>query len=331
MQLYLDEWGASLHVREGMFVVRCKEQEDRSFAIERVRHIVLMPGTRITTDAIMRAVQRQIEVHIVQRNGEPVGMFWSHRYGSISTIRINQAHFVKSQAGREWIKSQIIDRIKGQQGHLAGLRRRRRALEPVIDQTIELLSKAINRIQALDSETAGGFRDSLRGLEGTASRQYFQTISQIIPEEYAFERRQRPNARDPFNVALNYQLGMLYNRVEGALIKAGVDPYMGVYHRNMWGKPVLTYDFIEPFRVWAEAMTVHLCFARALPPEMFTPTENGALLLNKGGKKIVVPAFNEYLEQVVDWRGRRRSRGAHIILAAQDLAQRLLKWEENDK
>ncbi len=328
MQLYLDEWGASLHVKDAMFVVRRKDAEDRAFAIARVRRIVLMPGTRITTDAILRAIKRQIEIHIMQRNGEPVGMFWSHRYGSISTIRIQQARFVDSAAGRAWVREQIIDRLKGQQGHLASLRRRRRAMEGLLTETIELLHRTIGRIGQIELSPAATFRNSLRGMEGTASRQYFRALAAVIPEAYAFERRHRPNAQDPFNATLNYLLGILYGKVEGALIKAGVDPYMGIYHRNMWGKPVLTYDFIEPFRVWAEAMVVHLCFARALEENMFTSSEDGkALLLNRAGKRLVIPAFQEYLEQVVDWRGRRRSRGVHITLAAQDFAQYLLKWD----
>src|SRR5690606_13178328 len=69
---------------------------------------------------------------------------------------------------------------------------------------------------------------TFRGWEGTASRGYFYCISLILPEEYEFKKRMQHPAYDRFNACINYMYGILYGMIEVALIKAGIDPYMGV-------------------------------------------------------------------------------------------------------
>lgn len=55
-------------------------------------------------------------------------------------------------------------------------------------------------------------------------------------------------AFDAFNSLLNYLYGMLYVMVEMALVKAGIDPYMGILHADEYQKITMVYDCIEPYR-----------------------------------------------------------------------------------
>ena len=50
---------------------------------------------------------------------------------------------------------------------------------------------------------------------------------------------------DVANALLNYGYGLLYGKVESGLIKAGIDPYICVLHRDEYNRPVLVYNIIE--------------------------------------------------------------------------------------
>ena len=77
-------------------------------------------------------------------------------------------------------------------------------------------------------------------------------LNYYIPAEMRFEARSQHPAKDIVNAMLNYGYGLLYNKIEGSLIKVGIDPYVGILHRDDYNRPVLAYDVIELYRVWVD-------------------------------------------------------------------------------
>lgn len=102
-----------------------------------------------------------------------------------------------------------------------------------------------------------------------------------------------------------------------------MDPFIGILHRDEYNRPVLSYDLIEPFRVWAEYVVIHLCMQQVIFPEHFRTESDGGVLLDEGGKRILITAMNEYLDDLIELRGVVRSRRNHIQLAATELAGRI--------
>jgi CRISPR-associated protein Cas1 len=171
---------------------------------------------------------------------------------------------------------------------------------------------------------------SLRGWEGAASKRYFSCIAELVPPFYQFEQRDRLPARDPFNATLNYAYGILYGKVEGALIKAGIDPYAGVFHRDDFNRPALVYDMIERYRTWMDFVVVSLCRALAFPEESFDRhPETGAVLLGPLAKRILIQSVDDYLHEVIQWQGKTLSRLSHMDQDAYKLAKEFLK-SDND-
>ncbi len=78
------------------------------------------------------------------------------------------------------------------------------------------------KIDEIDSTLRGG-------LEGTAGRVYFNTLSSLLVERYRFHGRSFRPAGDPFNAFLNYAYGVLYSRVEKVLIIAGLRSICGFH------------------------------------------------------------------------------------------------------
>jgi CRISPR-associated protein Cas1 len=204
-------------------------------------------------------------------------------------------------------------------------------LTNAIDIAINIIHNTANKIRTIEDTNLNAIAPTLRGWEGTASKAYFGVLGKMLPEPYSFTKRSKHPAKDPFNAMINYLYGMLYSRVEGDLILAGIDPYLGIFHSDMHKRPVLAYDFIELWRTWADNVALKIFFADLIDDACFeTDNTTGAVWLLGPGKQIAATAFNEYLSQVIDLNGNRRSRREHIRLYTQHFATKLKELPDED-
>ncbi len=176
----------------------------------------------------MLAIESQIPVVLIDNIGHPVGQVWGVEFGSIATIRKNQALFSGDLCGMDWIRSVLLQKIANQRALLLRLMEGDIPVEAL--PKLERAAKAIGVValnfenwspddpQLLDATAA-----TFRGWEGTATRFYFRGIATVLPEKYEFAGRSKRPAYDPFN-ALLYCYGFLYALSELALMKAGLAP-----------------------------------------------------------------------------------------------------------
>lgn len=318
MQLVIEKYGTKLRASMGKFEVVGKDIK-KHFSAELLSHIYLHKQTSITTDAMALAVKHQIPIVVIDNNGHPVCRVWSNSYGSISTIRKNQAYFSDSEEAMFKIKEITLDKVKSQHSLLEKIKNERASQLEQLSSVLNFMARQISSIE--DLNTLGpNFKNQIRGYEGGISRAYFSTLGALVPKRYAFKNRSRQPALDMLNAVLNYMYGILYTHVEGAIIKAGLDPYMGIMHRDTHNKPVLTYDLIEPYRVWADTVALRLCTKSLLHEQMFS-VHQGGYWLERSGKKIVIETFNDFMDVVIQRRHLRRNRLHHIEHDIIELAQ----------
>ena len=324
-QLILNKRGASLSVRNGSFLVRSEEQE-QSIAVHHISSICLHPSTKLTQDAVLLSIKHNIDLLFIDAKGFPVGRVWSNRFGSISTIRKNQIAFAQSKDAIEWVKDTLLRKADNQLTLIHVLVKDRTDFHVLANLAMERIEKYKQKIVEMPiTKEKGEIFASFRGFEGAMSRTYFDFITQILPEAYQFEKRTQRPAKDMFNALLNYSYGMLYGYVESALIKAGIDPFLGIMHRDEYNRPVLTYDVIEKYRTWADYVVCFLCNDELVLPSFFDVKE-GVYWLNPAGKRLLITAMNDYLHEVVVLNKLSRSRQVHIELEAQQFAQELKRF-----
>lgn len=327
MQLVVNKRGSKLTINSGIMEIRVKDQL-KKVPGKKVRSILLNNSVIVSTDLLLFAIQEEIDVILMQRSGTPAGRIWSHKFGSISTIRKNQVLFSQSKVGAEWIVGIIKEKINNQSALLLTLSKPDRSTDREIDLAIEKMTKLSAKIDKLEFGIILDIASKLRAHEGNSSRIYFETISKHLPEQYTFERRSQHPAFDMFNSALNYAYGILYNKVESSLVQAGIDPYLGIMHRDEYNRPVFVFDLIEKYRVWADYVIINLCMQQVLFSDFFD-TENGVFYLNDHGKRIVVQTFNDYMEEIIRIKGVDRSRNQQILLYAHRIAGILKELKTN--
>ena len=326
MELVLNTFGTSLNRDNEGFVVTHKDGRQR-IPVAGIKSIQISRGAQITSDAVMLAIEHEIEVLFMDKSGMPIGRIWSPRYGSVSTIRKGQLNFTFSNDALQWIKEIIRRKIENQQALLLMMRTDNVAICRRREKNIARLEDYRTKIASLNGEIVSDVAAQLRGWEGVASKIYFETLNDLIPEEYRFEMRTQHPAMDVVNAFLNYGYGVLYGKIEGALIKAGIDPYIGILHRDDYNRPVLVYDVIELYRIWVDYVVYSLVVQQVVTDEYYSVREDGSYWLESLGRRVLIQSLNDYLDEIITVKGVNRSRLTQIQLYAQDLAQLFKKYE----
>lgn len=323
MELILNTYGVSLNRDNEGFVITTTEGKQRIPAVG-IDCIQISRGAQITSDAVMLAVEREIEVIFMDRSGKPIGRIWSPKYGSISTIRKGQLNFVYSHDAVDWIKEVLLRKIENQQALMLLFNTEEHPEIPT-EKNIARLEDYRNKIRALEGDIVNDIAPMLRGWEGQASRIYFSTINGFLPKQFRFNVRTQHPALDVANAFLNYGYGILYGRIEGALIKAGVDPYIGVLHRDDYNRPVLVYDVIELYRIWVDYVVYTLLAQNIITDEFYSVREDGSYWLEALGRRVLIQSLNDYMDEVITLKGVTRSRLTQLSLYVQSLAQKFKK------
>ena len=325
MELILNTYGVSLNRDNQGFVITTADGRQRIPAAG-IKSIQISKGAQITSDAVMLAVEQEIEVLFMDKAGNPIGRIWSPRYGSISTIRKGQLNFTFSSEAVEWIKGVIAQKIENQQA-LMLLFNTADKPQANVDKSIRRLEDYRNKVSAEQGDIVNDIAPTLRGWEGLASKIYFATINAFIPPQYRFENRSQHPATDVANALLNYGYGLLYGKIEGEMIKAGIDPYVGIMHRDDYNRPVLVYDVIELYRIWVDYVVYSLLAQNVVTDEYYSVRPDGSYWLEPLGRRVLIQSLNDYMDETVTIKGVTRSRHTSMKLYVQSLAQKFKTFD----
>lgn len=319
MELVLNTFGTQLVKENGQLLVIHPDGK-QIIPVDKIKSILISKGATISSDAALLAIENEIEIMFVDGMGKPQGRVWSIKYGSISSIRRKQLDFTFSKEAILWIKEILQHKLDNQIALLFSIAPMGWEHQNQLDKAISKINDYKTKIKAAQGETISEIAPSLRGWEGAASRNYFEIINLLLPNEFKFEGRSQHPANDMFNCLMNYGYGILYGKTEGELIKAGLDPYVGVMHREDYNRPVLVFDVIERYRVWIDFVVVKLLMQKVFNNDCFSIKEDGSYWLEGLGKRILIQSVNDYFDEVITLQGVNRSRQNHISLFAQKLA-----------
>lgn len=330
MHLYISTFGAYLHVHEAMFEVRIRTDDGvkkQQFSPKKIRTIVLERGTSLSSEAILLAVTHNIDIVLVQSDGQPAGRFWHSKLGSTTRIRKRQLEASIGSEAVGFVKEWIALKLERQAEMLHDLKKHRETKREYIDEQRLAIERHRSSVLALEGATVSAIADSLRGYEGNAGRVFFATLSELLATQntqYTFSGRSSRPAKDQFNAFLNYAYGMLYRIVEKSVMIAGLDPYVGFMHRDDYNHISFVFDFIEPYRPYADEVVFRLFSAKKVN-QSHTEAVMQGVAMSKDGKKLLVEHFQAFFEvETIRYRGKNHTRSNAILYDAHAFANALL-------
>ncbi len=333
MQLFIDTYGTYVHVKDEMFEIRIPEEANRKeyrkhhFAAKKVTSILMPKSAALSTDAVILALKYNVDIVFVDFDGHPIGRVWHSKLGSTTRIRKAQLQASMRPEGVKWIKEWIGEKMINQAEFIKDLKKHRAAISGFLEEKIEKIENLHISLSLLEAQNPAQIAETIRGLEGTAGRLYFETVSYVLPKDYQFTGRSSRPAKDSFNAFLNYAYGMLYGKIEKSLIIAGIDPYLGFLHRDDYNQLSMVYDFIEPYRIFADKVVFRLFTGKKVNKSHTDPITNG-YTLNKSGKELLVQAYNQFFDvDTIRYRGRNQTRSNAIQMDAHAFANKLIEKE----
>ncbi|HFC09917.1 MAG TPA: type I-C CRISPR-associated endonuclease Cas1 [Chloroflexi bacterium] len=139
--------------------------------------------------------------------------------------------------------------------------------------------------------------ETLRGLEGSAAKQYFRVFGKLVlkqKEDFPFKERNRRPPRDNLNALLSFLYSLLTYEVASALEGVGLDPQVGFLHADRPGRPSLALDLMEELRpMLADRLALTLINRRQIKGSGFTRKESGGVLMDDDTRKKVITAWQE--------------------------------------
>jgi len=327
-ELILDSYGAGLSVKDGQFVIRNKDSK-QSLPVNKVRSICLSKSSSITGMAIQLAINHDVDISFIERDNMPYARIWNSKFGSISTIRRNQLLFASSADGNAWIKEVIKQKIKNQMALIGQLAKNNSNSGPFISEIQTKFTSYLLKIHESNTDDALVLANQLRGWEANASKLLFKCINSFLPREFTFKKRSKRPALDPFNAVLNYCYGILYNKIESMLIRAGLDPHIGIFHKDQYNRPVFVFDIIELYRHWAEYPVIELFQKNILHLSNFSSFD-GKVAILPPTKKVIIEVFFSYMNEKIKINNSRAKRIHHMNLYIQEFAQKMKNYKHNE-
>ena len=315
-----------------MFEIRIPEKDaeprKQHIAAHKISTIIMSTSAALSTDAVRLALMNNIDIIFTQSDGHPLGRIWHSKLGSTTKIRKRQLEASLGKEAVTFTKAWISEKMNNQLEFIKDLKKHRSQMSEFLDDKISRMQNLLVSLKSLEANKIEEIADSVRGLEGTCGRLYFETINYVLPGQYQFNGRSMRPAKDQFNAFINYGFGILYTRVEKSLMIAGLDPYVGFMHRDDYNQKSMVFDFIEPYRIFVETSVFRLFAAKKVNKAHTDDITNG-VTLNKEGKELLVTALNTYMESdTIRYKGRNQTRANAMQQDAHRFANGLIGEKE---
>jgi CRISPR-associated protein Cas1 len=322
--LYLLEPNTRLEKEYGRLLVTQDDEVLLRVPIKNVSGVVLVGYAGATTQALHALLKQGAPLFIVARSGELLGRLAPP---TAFNLPLRQAQYRRDDEAEFILKLalQIVTaKIHNQMILVQRIARRKKCA----------FGDVIERLK--DSEKAASIctqMDSLLGIEGSAAKFYFEVFQKAFDPAWEFTRRTRRPPKDAINALLSLGYTILGYAAQSALEIVGLDPYLGYFHQEAYGRPALALDLVEEFRApLVDSLVMGLINRRLLKMDDFEklPQENSkGVYLTRGGMRIFVREFEDRLESTVTPRsiGRPLSYRKLLEVQARRLANVILGKE----
>jgi CRISPR-associated protein Cas1 len=239
------------------------------------------PKCKITTRIITECVAKNVSIVLCNQNYLPSAII-TRLYGSRNQVKFlyNQIEQLQSKKDKLWesiLKQKIFNHISVVKNVM-----------PDDNEFLSLLKNDYNLVK-------GGDKNYVEGVE---ARSYFRKI---------FGDNFLRSSEDGINVALNYGYSIINSEIIRTLVKCGLNPMIGIHHKNMENYYNLASDFIEPYRsfvdlfVYKNQSQIYLPLSIEIRSEMIkllnsTVLINGSKYSLANSISIMIYSYIEYLD-----------------------------------
>ncbi|MEE9374636.1 MAG: CRISPR-associated endonuclease Cas1 [Saprospiraceae bacterium] len=322
--IILDTNGMTLKKKSGSFHLISKK-EQKYISPKKVATITISADCMLSSAAVSLAVEHAIPIYYINRSGKVYAKLYSKKYSSHERLRIKQTLFQWTKPALVWIIKSLILKSECQVNY-------------IVDHNDTTYKSPLIKAQTKYAESLhvllhnyDGYLDiqKIINLESGFGLKYWKEYRNNLSYGWIMKARNIRPAQDAINCCINYFYGFYYSLVEHAVYLAGLNPYQGLLHQNQYNNPVLTFDLIEPFRPYVDDFVLNL-FNSKIIDLIFFDEKNTVMYLNRKGKKVLLPMFFDYLENVVEFNNHSTTRKNQVYRYVDQLKKEINKLNLDD-
>lgn len=290
--LYVDTCGAIVRKRGGRIVVEKPDGEDReevlSLPAVDIERVVLVGRANCTSAAQRFFLKRGIDTTFLSWNGRLQGHL---RAGGSPRPALRRAQYraaedaeVQLRLARSFVRAKLTN----QRTLLRRYARRRSA--PTIGEGADDVDALLGRVSRC------GDLQALRGVEGQATRRYYETWPALLQRgdpAFDFPKRTRRPPEDAVNALISFTGTLALSDVRAACVAAGLDPGLGFLHEPRRGCPGCALDLLEAFRPSVVHSVVLSMVNRGAIDASDVEARDGGVYLTEPGRKAVYDAYED--------------------------------------
>ncbi len=307
--LYLVEQGSRLTKKGRRLSVVKDDAVITQVALVQVSQAIVFGNVSITTPALQLLLREGIEVVLLSRTGRFYGRLIGEQNGNgalrVAQLQRSQEPDFALRTARQFVTGKLHNlRVILQ-------RYARRAASASNHREATTLTHAVDGVGAmLRRVDACQTINSLSGVEGRGTAAYFRVWKELLKPPWRFERRIRRPPPDPVNILLSFGYTLLTQNIWGAVLTAGLDPYVGFLHQLNYNRPSLPLDLMEEFRpVIVDSVVLRCLNNEILTPDHFVPgdqEERPLVLTDEGMRRFIREMETRFDQDFKDVRTGQR-------------------------
>lgn len=255
--LYVISSQAQLFLRDTVLTVQWPDKPIARHPIRALSHVVICGRSRVTMPLVLRLNRLGVPVYFCSATGALVTAITPHEPNW--PLWLSQARALSDPQAALAFSKEVV----GAKLHNAA------ALAVRLRFSDTQRAAADIRAIARSAANAEGVA-SLLGFEGSGAARYFEALGASLDPVWQFTGRRKRPPTDPINSLLSFGYHILYNHVSTAIVAAGLNPCLGLYHRGRGSHHALASDLMEPFRFLIDSVAWTLVQKRQVQPEDFT-------------------------------------------------------------
>ena len=296
---------------DGENVVILEDQKEIGrIPLHNLQAIVTFGYTGASPALMGACVQRNIDLSFMSGNGRFLARVTGEVRGNVTLrkqqYRISDDRKVSIQIARNFILGKVYN-AKWVLERAVRDYPMRLDVE-TIKKKSDCLSQSMGKIRVCESA------DEFLGLEGEAASVYFSVFDELIlqqKKDFTFQGRNKRPPIDKMNAMMSFVYTLLTNMEASALECVGLDPCVGYLHTERPGRASLALDKMEELTSQlADRFVLSLVKKRMITAKNYTQKENGAVLLDDDGRKVILTEWQNrkketithpYLQEKVEW------------------------------
>ena len=278
------------------YTILFENQEGKYYLpVETCKSINIYSEVSFSSTFFEYAKKKRLIVNIFGNYGEYIGSFYTITHKESTQMMLKQAQIYNDITMRIEIAKKI---------ELASLHNQRENLRYYYKhKKDENLKKAIDNItSSMEEMKKCDSIEKLMLIEAHAKQKYFHCFDIIIDNvDFPFEKRTRRPPLNEVNALISFGNVFLYQRIATEIRKTALDIRIGFMHVANSRNETFNLDIAEIFKpiIVDRAIFTVIHNMMITKREHFYVNENGAVLLNKIGKRIFIQALEKKLYQKV--------------------------------